>query len=68
MHTLPQAPQWEASLAVLTHDAPQSVWPGGQTIWQRPSVQVWPALHAVPQAPQLRGSRWTSRHAPSQKA
>ena len=61
-------PQWEASVIVVTQAPAQSVCVGGQTMRQRPSWQVWPAPHAVPQAPQLRGSRWTSRHAPSQSA
>jgi hypothetical protein len=51
--TLPQRPQLFGSFWVLTHAFPQAVWPDGQVSVQMPAVQLSPAGHAVPQAPQL---------------
>ncbi|MDO9020183.1 MAG: hypothetical protein Q8S73_16745 [Deltaproteobacteria bacterium] len=35
-HVRPQAPQFSAFDATLTHRPPQAVWPSGQTIAQAP--------------------------------
>jgi hypothetical protein len=56
------------SLVVLTHVAPQAVWPIGHTTEGRhaPIMHAWPIGHAAPQAPQFALSDWVSTHAPPQ--
>jgi len=61
-HTLPQAPQFEASLVVSTHAAPQVVLV--QSRVQAPFSQTWPEPQTFPQAPQFLGSELLSTQAP----
>jgi hypothetical protein len=49
-HTVPQLPQWEGLLVVVTHWFPQKVCPDGQT--HEVPEQERPPLQALPQAPQ----------------
>jgi hypothetical protein len=65
---LPQVPQLNASLrrllqpAVLQQVCPVPHWvPDGRQP-QLPPWQSWPAVHALPQAPQLLGSAEVSMH------
>jgi len=60
VQTLPQAPQWEASVWVLTQASPQRVWPDGQAGAQLPSLQIWPLGHANWHPPQWAASVWVS--------
>ena len=53
MQTVPHAPQFAASEAVVTQRPLQLVWPAGQRSTQVPLEQVCVAVHARPQAPQL---------------
>jgi hypothetical protein len=61
MHTVPQAPQFEVSLVVSTHDAPQVVFTPHSAVHLPPS-QTCPAPQALPHAPQLLGSDVWSMH------
>jgi hypothetical protein len=61
VQAMPQAPQWEESVAMSTHTPPQSVFPCGH--WQVP-LQILPPVHAVPQIPQLAGSVAVSTQLP----
>lgn len=56
--TWPQVPQLSLSLTALTQLVPHKICPEGQP--HCPFVQIWPALQAFPQAPQLAGSLRTS--------
>jgi len=58
--TLPQEPQFEALLVVLTQVEPHSVCPCGHV--QLPLVHDWPAAQALLQAPQCAGSVAVVRH------
>jgi hypothetical protein len=49
-HFSPQAPQFDGSALVSTHE-PQSVCAAGH--WQLPATHVFPPVHATPHAPQL---------------
>src|SRR5262245_21310359 len=54
-HSMPQPPQFFASIVVLTHSPLQSVGlSGGHTHW--PSTQITSFGHSMPQPPQLFGS------------
>jgi hypothetical protein len=46
----PHAPQFDPSVAMFTHDMPQSVWPTGHT--QRPPEHTGPTVHSLSHAPQ----------------
>ncbi len=45
-HATPHAPQFAASVIVLTHDDPQPVCPTGHESSQAPAEQTSPAAHA----------------------
>jgi hypothetical protein len=60
--TVPHAPQFAGSFAVLTHCVPQRVSPAGQPHLESPHVSLAP--HAVVQEPQCCASLDVSTHAP----
>jgi hypothetical protein len=55
---VPHAPQLLLSVCVLTQAPVHTDCPPGHA--QRPISQLWPVTQAVPQAPQLAASVWTS--------
>jgi hypothetical protein len=63
-HTVPQAPQWLASVAVSTQDALHTVSPAMQVSRHIPRSQSCPLGHALSQPPQWALSLWRSRQAP----
>lgn len=65
-HTVPQAPQFEASVMVFVHCVPQNVWFAGQV--HEPVAQERPPLHTVPHVPQFMLSVWRSTHDVPQKS
>jgi hypothetical protein len=63
MHTAPQAPQFDVSPPVSTHDAPHVVLLP-QSAMHTPPWHTVPLVQAVPQAPQCAGSELSSTHWP----
>ena len=63
-----QPPQWCASIAVSTHDEPQSVRPIEHIITQAPMSQTCPVGHTIPQPPQFIGSLVRSTQCPLQRS
>ncbi len=59
-------PQCAGSLARLTQETSQPVWPAGHTSTQSRSPQTRPSAHRRPQAPQCAGSLVTSTQASPQ--
>ena len=60
----PHTPQFALSLAVLVHTPEQFTWPGGQIAVHMRLTQEAPGAQLTPQAPQLRGSPFTSTQEP----
>ena len=65
LHTLPHSPQWLRSLAVLTHEPSQSVFPRPHV--HVPSVQLPVKPQLFPQPPQLKRSLSVSTQRKSQR-
>ena len=64
VQTLPQAPQFWASLSSARQIPSQTTVPAGQT--QDPATQAWPPPQACAQLPQWAGSVAVSTQAPPQ--
>jgi hypothetical protein len=62
LHTVPQAPQFCASLRKSRQVLPQRFVPGRH--WHEPARQAWRPLHWVPHMPQSVGLVWSAAHAP----
>jgi hypothetical protein len=64
VHTTPQAPQFEGSVAVMTQALLHAVVGAAQASTHLPPPQTWRAGHLLLQVPQLRGSLAGSTQTP----
>jgi hypothetical protein len=67
VHSLAQAPQFEVSFLVSTHEPPQFTVPLPQAVTHWPPVHTWPAAQAAPHLPQLLRSEFSSTQALPQR-
>jgi hypothetical protein len=51
--TMPHMPQFDVSVAVMTHDPLQSVVPVGQPSWHSPLVHTMAPMHDMPHIEQF---------------